>query len=136
MPVVTNVLKRKTVYTDIDLNFNPNPITGDVSIKKDEYAIKQALHNLVLTKFYEKPFHPEFGSHVNDLLFEPLTFITKERVKDAIINTIENWEYRIVIMSVVVDVTEDENSFSITIVFKLAENSNPITVDFILYRTR
>lgn len=136
MPIVTDPLKRKTVYTDIDLNFTQNPITKDISIKKDEYAIKQALHTLVLTNFYEKPFHPEFGSQVNDLLFEPITFITKERVKAAIINTIENWEYRIVILSVTVDVTEDQNSFSVSIVFRLAENSNPISIDFILYRSR
>lgn len=136
MPVVTNPLKRKPVYTDIDLSFIPNPITKDISIKKDEYAIKQALHTLVLTNFYEKPFHPEFGSQVNDMLFEPFTFITKERVKAAIINTIENWEYRIVILSVTVDVTEDQNSFNVSIVFRLAENSNPIVIDFILYRSR
>lgn len=136
MPVVTDPLKRKPVYTDIDLSFTPNPITKDISIKKDEYAIKQALHTLVLTNFYEKPFHPEFGSQVNDILFEPITFITKERVKSAIINTIENWEYRIVIMSVTVDVSEDQNSFNVSIVFRLAENSNPISIDFILYRSR
>ena len=136
MPIVTDPLKRKTVYTDIDLNFTPNPITKDISVKKDDYAIKQALYTLVLTNFYEKPFHPEFGSQVNELLFEPITFITKERVKSAIINTIENWEYRIVLMSVTVEVDEDRNSFNVSIVFRLAESSNPISIDFILYRSR
>jgi phage baseplate assembly protein W len=136
MPIVTNTLLKKTVFTDIDLNFDKNPISGDISIKKDDYAIKQALHTLVLTKFYEKPFHPEFGSHVNDILFEPVNFITKERVKDSIINTIENWEYRIKIISVDVNIQEDENSFSVSITYKLNNTSTQTQIDFILYRSR
>lgn len=136
MPITTNPILHKTVYTDIDLNFTPNPITGDISIKKDEYAIKQALYNIVRTVFFEKPFHPEYGSMVHDILFEPVTFITKARIKDALINTINNWEYRVTILDIQVDMNNDRNSVGVTIIFKYNESSIPITIDFILYRSR
>lgn len=136
MPVITNPIQRQTVYTDIDINFTPNPITGDISIKKDEYAIKQALYNLVRTVFYEKPFHPEIGSFLHEILFEPITFMLESRIKDAIINTIKNWEYRITILNINLLISDDKNTINVSITYKYNETTVPVTVEFILYRSR
>ena len=57
-------------YKDIDLCFRRNPVTGDIAVKENENAIKQALKNLMLTRPGERPFSPNVGSTIQDLLFE------------------------------------------------------------------
>ena len=47
-----------------------NPNTEDFSIVKNENAIKQAMKNLLLTQFGERPFQPKTGSRVKSMLFE------------------------------------------------------------------
>ena len=42
---------------------------------------KRSVRNLVNTNFYERPFHPELGSGVRQLLFEPFTPVTSIFIK-------------------------------------------------------
>ena len=62
-------MKTKT-FVDIDPNFTANPVTGDIMTNNDTRAILFAVKNLVLTNFYERLFHSEIGSPVNQLLFD------------------------------------------------------------------
>ena len=57
-------------YRDIDLNFGRNPVTNDIAKVEDVNAVKRSVRNLIQTNFYERPFHPELGSGIRDLLFE------------------------------------------------------------------
>lgn len=41
---------QKNVYTDIDMNFDLNPITNDLSTVTDVAAVKQSLRNLMLNR--------------------------------------------------------------------------------------
>ena len=36
----------QTEYADIDLFFKPHPITGDVSLKYDDAAVKRSVRNM------------------------------------------------------------------------------------------
>ena len=60
-------------FVDIDLNFTRNPITGDVSTKKDAQAVLRSIKNIVNTMAGEKKFDPTFGGDVRRLLFEPIS---------------------------------------------------------------
>lgn len=128
--------KNTRVYTDIDLNFTANPSTGDVAVKYDDQAIKQSIKNLVMTQFYERPFHPEIGSQVYGLLFEPMSPILKSMIETAITNTISNHEPRVTLLSVNVALNPDNNSIFISIIFRINNTTTPINVDFTLYRSR
>ena len=68
-------------YSDLDLFFTKKTSTSDVNILKDIQAVKRAVRNLVLLNFYEKPFNPEIGSNVRNMLFEPVSFSTALFVK-------------------------------------------------------
>lgn len=136
MPVITDPLKRRVRYTDIDLSFLPNPVTHDVSVKMDETAIKQSMETLVRTMFFEKPFHPEIGSDVQKLLFEPISPLTEIMLKDGIINTITNWEPRVDLIDVSTEFRHDYNEVTITITYKIKNTIIPLTDQFILYRSR
>ena len=49
---------RTKVYKDIDLTFAVRP-SGEIFKKTDAAAVKQAVKNLMLTNYYEKPFQPK-----------------------------------------------------------------------------
>lgn len=123
-------------FSDLDLNFLANPNTGDVSKKFDENAIKQAVKNLIQTNYYERLFHPEIGSQVRGLLFEPYSPMLDAMLTRAISNTITNYEPRVQLISVDVRSNPDNNTVYVSITFKIINTERPITVDFILNRTR
>lgn len=123
-------------FTDLDLNFIANPATGDVSVKHNVNAIKQAVKNLVMTQHYERPFHPEIGSQVYGLLFEPFSPLLKAMLETAIINTITNFEPRVKLNSVQVSLNDDAYTAFITIIFTIVNTSSPISIDLTLTRTR
>lgn len=128
--------KNTRTFTDLDLNFIANPVTGDVSRRFDENAIKQSVKNLVLTNHYERPFHPEIGSQVNSLLFEPFSPLTKVMMERAIINTLTNFEPRVEVLDVQCILNPDNHTVYVTVEFRIINTQRPIVVDFTLQRTR
>ena len=64
------------VFSDIDLTFKRNPVTGDIALRYDDQAVIASVRNLLLTDFSERLFQPSVGSNITSLLFEPATNIT------------------------------------------------------------
>ena len=123
-------------FTDLDLNFTPHPVTGDVGFKKDENAVKQAVKNLVLTQNFERPFHSEIGSSLRSLLFEPATPMTKEILRKTISDTITNFEPRVELIGVDINYTLDDTAVNVRVRFKVINTFTPIDVNLTLERTR
>ena len=123
-------------FSDLDLNFTPHPVTGDVGFKKDENAVKQAVKNLVLTQNFERPFHSEIGSTLRSLLFEPATPMTKEILRKTISDTITNFEPRVELLGVDIRYTLDDTAVDVRIRFKIKNTFTPIDVSLTLERTR
>jgi phage baseplate assembly protein W len=124
------------IFSDLDLNFINHPVTNDISKKYDEYAIKQSVKNLIMTQNYERPFHPEIGSQVMGLLFENDSPLLQATLQRTIIYTIENFEPRVNLISVNVDMDPDNNTVNISIVFKIINTERPLAIEFTLYRAR
>ena len=123
-------------FTYLDLNFTAHPVNKDVAIKYDEQAIKQSVRNLILTKNFERPFHSEIGSQVRGLLFEPVTEMSVSIIKRSIVDVIRNYEPRVQLVDVFVNVRPDENYVDIRIVFKIINTATPIELTLTLERTR
>lgn len=131
------VINRKVrFYKDIDLAFAANPFTKDIYVKNNEEAVKAAIKNLVLTQNYERPFHPEIGSPVYGLLFEPFTPLLKNTLEKVISQLINNFEPRATLLGVNVDDNPDQNSLDVQIDFRVNNIERPITVNVNLQRTR
>src|SRR6056300_892395 len=97
----TNKSKRSNrVYKDLDLNFTRNPVTNDVTKIEDVDAVKRSVRNLVQTNFYERPFHPELGCGIRELLFENYTPIIGIFLKRKIEEVITNFEPRAAITNI------------------------------------
>ena len=123
-------------FSDLDLNFTPHPVTGDLVQRYDENAIKQAVKNLLQIRHYEKPFHSEVGSPLRELLFENITPLTEKMARRAIIDIISNFEPRAQLIDVNVIASDENNSLYINVVFRIVNTERPITLDFVLERTR
>lgn len=128
--------RNSRIFSDLDLNFIANPVTQDISRKFDESAIKQAVKNLIMTNHYERLFHPEIGSQVTGLLFEPFSPLLKVTMERAITNTINNYEPRVQLLNVEVRLNEDNHTVYVAITFRIVNTERPLVVDFTLRRTR
>ena len=84
---------------------------------KNVAAVKRSVRNLVLTNHYEKPFHPEIGSGVRGILFEPMTPVTSVILTEHIENVIENYEPRAKLIGVRAFPNLDRNEYECTIEF-------------------
>jgi len=129
-------MRNTRTFSDLDLNFIAHPMTGDVSKKFDEFAIKQSVKNLILTNHYERPFHPEIGSQITGLMFENWSPMIQSVIRQAIINTITNFEPRVRLIDILVNPSPDENSIYVEITFKIVNTEAPLTIDITLDRTR
>jgi phage baseplate assembly protein W len=123
-------------YRDLNLSFLPNPIRKDISTLSDVDAVRQSVMNLILTKHYERPFHPEIGCNVTKLLFDNLTSITALMIKRSIQDVIQNFEPRVNLISVDVIANFDGNGYDVTIAFFVLNVRDAVTVDFFLERLR
>lgn len=128
---------RNREYKDLNLNFDANPVTGDIPILKEEDAVKRSIRNLILTGYYERPFRPALGSGVSYLLFENyLGSITTERIRTTIEEVINTYEPRAELLNVTVKDDSENNGFSVDIVFNIVSLIEPITVNLFLERVR
>ena len=104
-------------YSDLDLFFSAKGVSKDISKVTDIQAVKRSIRNLVLTNHYEKPFHPEIGSGVRDMLFEPMTPITANILARKIEDVIENFEPRAKLVGIRAFPNLDRNEYEVTIEF-------------------
>ena len=104
-------------YRDLDLFFGRKPVSGDVNTLTDVANIKRAVRNLILTNVYEKPFHPEIGSGVRDMLFENMTPTTSILLAKKIEDVILNFEPRARLVGVRAEPILDRNTYEVTIEF-------------------
>jgi len=124
-------------FKDISMTFQSNPLTGDLIALKNENAIARSVKNIVLTVPGEKPFDPRFGSRITNLLFENVDDITAINIETEIKNSIETYEPRVKLTSVVVQADIDGNSFDVTITYDIIGADIPAQqLEFVLQPTR
>ena len=125
------------IYKDINLNFSMHPVTGDIGKLTNVEAVKRSVRNLVNTNFYEKPFHPEIGSDVRSILFEPVTSLVADVLKRYVEDVINNFEPRAELISVVVQARIDMNAYQATITFNVVNSeTDEQTLNLFLERLR
>jgi phage baseplate assembly protein W len=133
----TNNSKRATrIYKDLDLNFGRNVVTGDVNKLTDVEAVKRSVRNLINTSHFERPFHPEIGSDVRAMLFEPMSPLTALNLQRKVAEVLNNFEPRIRLVQILAKPDLDRNSYHLRIMFYVIGNSDPVTVETFLERLR
>ena len=124
-------------FKDINLSFKRHPVTNDVVAIRDEDAIKRSVKNIVFTTLGEKPFVPQFGSVVNESLFDLNTELSEIRVADEIRSSLLNFEPRIDNIKVTVSIYPDSNELNCTVQYDIVGISAPTQeVDVLLFPAR
>ena len=123
-------------FRDLDLDFTRNAVTNDVNVVDDVISVKRAVKNLVQTNFYERPFQPELGCGVRELLFENFTPMTKVFLERKIEEVIVNYEPRVNLQNVAVDDDQDKNRLVVDIYFYVVGVPGPQVVQTFLQRVR
>ena len=131
MPVINSV-----VYKDIDTLFAAHPVTGKLNTLTNNQAVARAVKNLVLTNKGERPYQPFIGGDVNASLFELNDGTIEDEVKQAIEDTIREYEPRAELISVFANQKIDNNALTITIKFRVVNQTDPIIVNVFLERVR
>lgn len=131
MPVINSV-----VYKDIDTLFAAHPVTGKLNTLTNNEAVARAVKNLVLTNKGERPYQPFIGGDVNASLFELNDGTIEDEVKQAIEDTVREYEPRAELISVFANQKIDNNALTITIKFRVVNQTDPIIVNVFLERVR
>ena len=134
---ISNKSKRASrVYKDLDLDFGRNTTTNDVNKLTDVEAVKRSVRNLINTSHYDRPFHPEIGSSVRGLLFEPITPLTSLNLQRKVEEVLTNFEPRIRLVQVLSRPAADLNRYSLRISFYVIVTTLPVTGETFLERLR
>lgn len=132
-------INRKTrQFTDLNLLFTASPVTGDVTKKTDEEAIKASIKNLITTKNYERPFHPEIGCQVYGLLFENVNAVSVQIMRKTIFDVINKFEPRVGVLDVKIQAEDVDrpNDLDVEITFIILNTERPITLSTTISRVR
>ena len=124
-------------FKDINLSFKRHPVTNDVVTIRNEDAIKRSVRNIIFTILGEKPFEPNFGSVINESLFDLNTNLSEIRVSDEIRSSLLIYEPRISNIDVTVTVAPDTNEMNCTVQYDITGIPAPTQeVDVLLFPAR
>lgn len=126
----------KKIYSDIDLTFARQPISGDISLVYDDRAVINSVRNLLLTNFYDRPWQPRLGSNLTKLLFEPVEPLMETTIAAEIRSVITNFESRVTIDSIVVKSNTQENGYDVRLIVFIMNNTQATEVNLFLERNR
>jgi phage baseplate assembly protein W len=157
---LTNNSKR---FTDVSLSFEANPVTGDLTTLLNERAINNALKNLMMITPTEVPFQADIGSGIPSYLFETFDEVTADLISREIERVIKLSEPRVELVpqidimnitddntryitgseslkkamnSVIVEPRPEQNTFVVTITYKIVGYDQIITFSHLLEPTR
>jgi len=128
---------KKDLYSDLNLQFTPHPITGDVTRKTDTDAVRRSVRNIVMTNYYERPFKPGFGGNLIGLLFNLDTERGLEKVSEKLTKTIETFEPRV--KNVTIRVNNEgmnTNTLELTIFYNIINGSKNQELSLTVSRAR
>jgi len=124
-------------FKDISMSFQANPLSNDLIALKNENAIARSVRNIIFTVPGEKMFNPDFGTNINDSLFELLDEISGTVIKDRITYSLETYEQRISLIDVIVVPDFDNNGYDVEISYRIiGADVDPQQISFILQPTR
>jgi len=128
--------RKKQIYSDFTNDLNPHPILKDIVRYTNENAVSKSIRNLLLTNRGERLYQPDIGSDIGRLLFEPMSGSISQSIKTFVEQTIDTYEPRAKVLSVVVTPFYDQNLYVVTMTYYLINRQEPVSINISLTRVR
>ena len=130
-------MPQQSTFKDLSVVFKKHPVTDDLVTVKDKVAIAQSISNLLQTNTGERPFNPDLGSGIRELLFEQADWGTAAAIRGRVRECLLKYEPRIKVLSVNSDPDYNTNGFDVSIEYEiLGRDDGRIVADVFLERTR
>ena len=130
-------MPQQSTFKDLSVVFKKHPVTDDLVTVKDKVAIAQSISNLLQTNNGERPFNPDLGSGLREILFEQADWGTAAIISGRVKECLIKYEPRIVVLSCNASPDFDNNGFDVEIEYEiLGRDDGRIVADVFLERTR
>ena len=124
-------------FKDISLSFTRHPVTNDVTVLRNEDAIKRSVINLCRTRLNERFFNDLLGTSIEDSLFETNLDDISSFIEREITVLLKNYEPRIKLMSVIAESLVDSYELQIRVEYEITGLPFPTqNIEFLLQPTR
>ena len=124
-------------FKDISLSFSRHPVTNDVTVLKNEDAIKKSVVNLCRTRITESFFNNLLGTSIENSLFETNLDDIASFLEREINVLLKNYEPRINLTNVLIDSVVDSYELQIRIEYEITGLPFPTqNIEFLLQPTR
>ena len=131
------VVKISRAFKDISLSFTKHPVTNDVTVLKNEDAIKKSVVNLCRTRINERFFNDLLGTSIEDSLFETNLDDIASFLEREISVLLKNFEPRIRLTNVIAESLVDSYELQIRIEYDITGLPFPQqNIEFLLQPTR
>ena len=131
------VVKISRAFKDISLSFTKHPVTNDVTVLKNEDAIKKSVVNLCRTRIDERFFNELLGTSIEDSLFETNLDDIASFLEREISVLLKNFEPRITLTNVIVESLVDSYELQIRVEYEITGLPFPTqNIEFLLQPTR
>ena len=124
-------------FKDLSVTFKKHPVSDDLVTVKDKAAIVQAITALLLTRKGERPFQPQLGCGIQNVLFEPLDYGSAGIIRSEIRDVLNRYEPRISVDSIRCTPDDMNNGYEVEMSYTIiGRDDAPVAVEFFLERTR
>ena len=131
------VVKISRAFKDISLSFTKHPVTNDVTVLKNEDAIKKSVVNLCRTRLNERFFNELLGTSIEDSLFETNLDDISSFLEREISVLLKNYEPRITLTNVIAESLVDSYELQIRVEYEITGLPFPTqNIEFLLQPTR
>lgn len=133
---VTPLITQPEFFSDFTSDFEIGDVRKDMVRLTNEEAVKSSIRNLLLTNRGDRLFNPTLGSDIRSLMFENASPVQEQLLVEYITKTIENYEPRANLLSVLINTEIDQHAVYATIAFNIINKQEPVVFDLILNRIR
>ena len=124
-------------FKDLSITFKNHPVTNDLVTVKDNSAVAQSIKGLLLTRRGERPFQPDLGSGLQNLLFEPMDYGSAALIKKEITDTLNRYEPRVSITRLYCFPDYGNNGYEVELEYVILDREDkPVALEIFLERTR
>lgn len=123
------------LFSDVNLS---SPQVGKDDLVYEIDCIRMCIFNLISTNQYDRPFRPDVYANLENLLFDPMTEVTTQRIRNTLLECLPVWEPRIVIDKVNSTVIPDYTNelYQVMLIYSVPALDNKDFLNFNLSKGR